>query len=80
MKAMGNSRQPDQDLAPEQQSGDSGEQVTLTAEPDLEGAFSEDGVDLTLIRWMLRRSPTERLQAAQQLIDATWTLRNSSEA
>lgn len=51
-----------------------------TAEPDLEGAFSEDGVDLTLIRWMLRRTPTERLQAAQDLIDATWALRTDSEA
>ncbi len=48
-------------------------------EPDLEGAFAEDGVDLTLIRWMLRRTPTERLQAAQDLIDATWALRTDSE-
>jgi hypothetical protein len=48
-------------------------------EPDLEGAFSDDGVDLTLIRWMLRRTPTERLQAAQDLIDATWALRADSE-
>ncbi len=50
------------------------------AEPTLEGAFSDDGVDLTLIRWMLQRSPTERLQAAQDLIDATWALRSESEA
>jgi len=49
-------------------------------EPDLEGAFSDDGVDLTLIRWMLRHTPTERLQAAQDLIDATWALRTDSEA
>jgi hypothetical protein len=48
-------------------------------EPDLEGAFSDDGVDLTLIRWMLRRTPTERLQAAQDLIDATWALRADRE-
>lgn len=49
-------------------------------EPDLEGAFSDDGVDLTLIHWMLRQTPTERLQAAQDLIDATWALRTDSEA
>ena len=45
------------------------------AEPTLEGAFSADGVDLTTIRWMLDRTPEERLQAAQQLIDAVWALR-----
>ena len=44
-------------------------------EPTLEGAFSPDGVDLTVIRWMLKRTPEERLQAAQQLIDAAWALR-----
>ena len=46
-----------------------------SGEPTLEGAFSPDGVDLTAIRWMLDRSPEERLQAAQQLIDAAWALR-----
>ena len=49
------------------------------AEPILEGAFASDGVDVTLIRWMLRRSPTERLEAAQKMIDATWALRTGSE-
>jgi hypothetical protein len=42
----------------------------LAGEPTLEGAFSDDGVDLTLIRWMLKLTPTERLRAAQDLIDA----------
>ena len=45
-------------------------------EPTLEGAFADDGVDLTLIRWMLERTPTERLQVAQDLIDAAWSLRS----
>jgi hypothetical protein len=45
------------------------------AEPTLEGAFAPDGVDLTAIRWTLERTPTERLQAAQDLIDAVWALR-----
>jgi hypothetical protein len=49
------------------------------AEPNLDGAFAEDGVDLTLIRWMLGLNPTERLQAAQNLIDAAWKLRTESE-
>ena len=29
-------------------------------------AYSEDGVDLTLIRWMLSLTPTERLNVLQQ--------------
>jgi hypothetical protein len=31
----------------------------------VEALFSEDGVDLTLIRWMLSLTPTERLQMLQ---------------
>jgi hypothetical protein len=33
-----------------------------------EPAYSAEGVDLTLIRWMLSLSPTERLQHLQQNI------------
>lgn len=40
---------------------------------------SEDGVDLTLIRWMLRLTPTERLQAAQDMVDTVEALRRSRE-
>ena len=50
------------------------------AEPSLEGAFAPDGVDLTLIRWMLERSPTERLLAAQAMLDVTLALHGSREA
>ena len=59
---------------------DSGRSVSTESKLDMEGAFSDDGVDLTMIRWMLRRTPIERMQAAQELIDATWALRNDSEA
>jgi len=48
-------------------------------EPSVEEAFAPDGVDLTLIRWMLDRTPTERLQAAQDLIDTAWFLRSGDE-
>ncbi len=44
-------------------------------EPTLDGVFAADGVDLTVIRWMLERTPEQRLEAAQQLIDAAWALR-----
>ena len=31
--------------------------------------YNEDGVDLTLIRWMLSLTPTERLEVLQSSID-----------
>jgi len=45
-------------------------------------AYSEDGVDLTLIRWMLSLTPAERLQVLQQYVDSVlniraWTLEES---
>ena len=55
------------------------EHVDSPIEPTLEGVFSDDGVDLTLIRWMLRLSPTDRLRSTQSLIDAAWALRSASE-
>jgi hypothetical protein len=36
---------------------------------------SEDGVDLTLIRWMLSLSPAERLQVLQENVAAILRLR-----
>lgn len=49
------------------------------SEPTVEGAFADDGVDLTLVRWMLEKSPTERLHAAQDLVDAIWAVRTGRE-
>ena len=37
--------------------------------------YSKDGVDLTLIRWMLSLTPTERLQTLQQNIQSIMRLR-----
>ena len=36
--------------------------------------YSEDGVDLTLIRWMLSLTPIERLQVLQQNIRSVMRL------
>ena len=38
---------------------------------------SEDGVDLTLIRWMLSLTPLERLQTAQNYANSVMRLRNA---
>jgi hypothetical protein len=35
----------------------------------IESTYSDDGVDLTLIRWMLSLTPAERLDALQQFAD-----------
>lgn len=40
---------------------------------------SEDGVDLTLIRWMLGLTYEERLQAAQSMADLVGAVRQASD-
>ena len=37
--------------------------------------YSEDGVDLTLIRWMLSLTPLERLQYLQRHVNAILAIR-----
>jgi hypothetical protein len=45
--------------------------------PDYEEPpYSEDGEDLTLIRWMLSLTPLERLQAAQSATQSIMRLKN----
>jgi hypothetical protein len=41
-----------------------------------EPVFSEDGVDLTLIRWMLSLTPTERVEVLQEHIWSIMRLRD----
>ncbi len=45
------------------------------APPDARAAYSEDGVDLTLIRWMLSLTPTERLRVLQSHVNSVVRLR-----
>ena len=37
--------------------------------------YSEDGVDLSLIRWMLSLTPAERLQFLQRQVNAILAIR-----
>ena len=37
--------------------------------------YSADGVDLTLIRWMLSLTPAERLQVLQQFVNSVEEIR-----
>jgi hypothetical protein len=50
--------------------------VPRPPDPELP-AYSEDGVDLTLIRWMLSLSPLQRLQVLQQTVQSIQKLRNA---
>ena len=43
--------------------------------PDLIRDHSEDGVDLTLIRWMLSLTPAQRLQFLEQQVNDILTIR-----
>jgi hypothetical protein len=44
-------------------------------QPSESSAFAPDGTDLTLIRWMLSLTPTERLDVLQAHVDAIEAVR-----
>jgi hypothetical protein len=53
--------------------------VSISSPPSAQNrASSDDGVDLTLIRWMLSLTPAERLQVLQQNANAIAELRNAN--
>ncbi len=45
--------------------------------PEKENHYNDDGVDVTLIQWMLSLTPTERLQTLQQNVRSILKLRNA---
>ena len=47
-------------------------------EPSALPAYGEDGVDLTLIRWMLSLSPMERLRVLQSSLRAIRRVRDAA--
>jgi len=53
--------------------------VVTYEEPD-EPAYAPDGVDLTMIRWFLDRTPAERLAYLEGWVASMAKLRNSIEA
>ena len=42
--------------------------------------YGDDGVDLTLIRWMLSLTPTERLEVLQRHVNSVLKLRAALES
>jgi hypothetical protein len=49
--------------------------ASAQGQPD-QPTHSEDGVDLTLIRWMLSMTPAERLETLQQHVRSILRLRS----
>jgi hypothetical protein len=48
----------------------------MEAEPPADKAlYSEDGVDLTMIRWMLSLTPAERLEVLQSTVNSILDIR-----
>lgn len=43
--------------------------------PPVEAAYAPDGVDLTIIRWMLSMSPAQRLATLQKHVESILRLR-----
>ena len=50
---------------------------TVKAPPAEDHIYTEDGVDLTLIRWMRSLTPSERLQVLQNNVNSILKLRNA---
>ena len=44
-----------------------------------ESEYGEDGVDVTLIRWMLSLTPAERLQVLQKQVNRILTIRELND-
>jgi len=51
-----------------------------TESPDPGPDYSEDGVDLTLIRWMLSLTVSERLEVLQRHVNSVLKLRAALES
>jgi len=51
-------------------------QSCVSADQEIKPTHSEDGVDLTLIRWFLSLTPAERLEALQQTVRSIMKVRD----
>lgn len=52
--------------------------ATAGTPSSIESVYSPDGVDLTLIRWMLSLTPAQRLEVLQRHVRAVLRLRHGS--
>jgi hypothetical protein len=55
-----------------------GSAVACDLDARIEAAYDENGVDRSLIRWSLARTPTERVRAVEETLNALATVRRIS--
>ncbi|WP_437995351.1 hypothetical protein WMF26_29085 [Sorangium sp. So ce185] len=55
------------------------EPLEAPAEERVDSPYDENGVDRSLVRWMLSLSPTERLAQVQSSIDLIMSVREPSD-
>jgi hypothetical protein len=55
------------------------EDIKIQDESRDDAEYSDDGVDLTLIRWMLSLTPAERLQVLENHVNAILAVRKLNE-
>ena len=55
------------------------EPLERAAEERDDGPYDENGVDRSLVRWMLSLSPTERLAHLQSAVDLIMSVREPSD-
>jgi hypothetical protein len=53
--------------------------MTPAEQPEHHPEYSEDGIDLTLIDWMLSLTPAERLDFAQRQINRVLAIRELND-
>lgn len=68
-------------MNPEQEAVENNNRAGATQDvesTDSQPTHSPDGVDLTVIRWMLSLTPLERLEALQQFVQGITSIRNAN--
>jgi len=66
---------PTQDDSSGQGAAEPGDPVAAELEARFRQAYDENGVDRSLIRWNLERTPTERVRAVEATLNASSTVR-----
>jgi len=59
---------------------DGGAESGTAVEMEAAAGPQEPSVDLTLVEWMLDRTPEQRLEALQGFVDSVWELRGGRKA
>lgn len=73
--APGSPPDPPEDDSVGRDSAEQGDPIAAELEARFRHAYDENGIDRSLIRWNLARTPTERVRAVEATLNALSTLR-----